>query len=169
MPTPPSKNKYKDKLGSFKGAGGSTAAMKGAGGKTSMGASVTPNAHKGPIGLKVVGGVRMPTTSGGGPSQAKARDRYVSGTVRGGGPGYSGEKGNAPTPAARSAKMDAGKPTTPKRPGAPFGPMGSGAKPAKAVAKPKSDDYNQRSELGSFYLNATSGMFSPKAGGKKKK
>lgn len=41
-------------------------------------------------------------------------------------------------------------------------------KPAKSEAK--SDDYgSRRAELGDFYLNATSGMFSTKAGGKKKK
>ncbi len=41
--------------------------------------------------------------------------------------------------------------------------------PASAAKKPKSSSYSQsRSELGDFYLNATSGMFSDKAGGKKK-
>lgn len=98
-------------------------------------------------------------------SRAEAKEMNP-GTVRATGAGYSGAKGEAPKPAARSAKMDAGikKPSN-------YMAMGkkAAAKAAAAVKPAKSDNYNRRSELGDFYLNATSGMFSEKAGGKKKK
>lgn len=107
--------------------------------------------------------------SGSSLSTARA-DGQVAGTKRNTGAGYTGEVGNKPTPPIKSAKMSA---TVSPR-GMAMGSKASGppraSTPKKAAApKPvKDDDYNRRAELGDFYLNATSGMFSPKAGGKKK-
>lgn len=119
-----------------------------------------------PIGLKAIrtgpsSAARVPANNGSGSvmSAAKARDRLVPGTVRAGGSGYTGEKGSAPTPAARSAKMDATlKPKAAKK--AP-------STTAKPYVKKGVPDYNR--DVGAFYLNATQHMFSDKAGGKKKR
>lgn len=99
-------------------------------------------------------------------SSARANEGGVRGTVRNTGAGYTGAKGNEPAAPAKSAKMAA----TIKPKMAPVSAVRRAPKAAAPAPAKKNDDYfNRRAELGSFYLNATSGMFSPKAGGSKKK
>lgn len=93
-----------------------------------------------------------------------SRAKSVMGTKRTTGAGYTGAKGQDVVAPAKSAKMSAAVPKVSRKPSVGFKTT---VTPAKKAAK--SDDYNRREELGGFYLNATSGMFSPKAGGKKKK
>lgn len=154
MPMPPKKPEDKPKSTTFKGAGGSTSAMKGAGGTTTMGRAAIGRAATSGAAPKTSGGHTRGWFSG-----AAASPKPVSGTVRSGGAGYTGEKGNAPTPAAKSAKMSATLKPKPK---------GTGLSDADRAYKRKGPaDYNR--DVGAFYLNATSGMFSKDAGGKKKK
>lgn len=106
------------------------------------------------------------TFAGAGGSTAAMRG--AGGSTRMGGSGASGRWGSSAT--AKSAPMLGGRSgvgsakAAPAKPAAPK-PV---AKATKAAYKAKGiADYNK--DVGSFYLNATSGMFSDKAGGKKKR
>ena len=149
---PPKKPESKPKSTTFKGAGGSTSAMKGAGGTTTMGRAAIGRAATSGAAPKTSGGHTRGWFSG-----AAASPKPVSGTVRASGAGYTGEKGNAPTPAAKSAKMSAGLKPAGKKP----------STSAKPYVKKGVPDYNR--DVGPFYLNATQHMFSKDAGGKKKR
>jgi hypothetical protein len=79
----------------------------------------------------------------------------IRGTYRATGAGRTGAKGDAGSAPEKSAKVAAPK------------PKASGWKTSVKPAGKGPADYNK--DLGDFYLNATSGMFSSKAGGNKGK